>query len=69
MKRKNKLPSNMEIEEIDSENFRLLFFGDGETYVSEVYWRMPDESLDDAAMSICRRFGWVDNPPNNNYLD
>ncbi len=63
MKKEN-LPENMEIEVIDSENFRLLFHGEGPPYDSEIYWKMPDESFEEAAMLVCLRFDWINNPPN-----
>lgn len=60
------LPENMEIETFDDDpdDFRLMFYGPGAPYDSEVYSKRPGQSLDDAAMEICHKFDWIKNPPN-----
>jgi hypothetical protein len=37
-----------------------IVFGD---YVSELYGVVDGETVEQAAMSVCRRFDWIDNPP------
>ena len=59
-----KLPDNCEIEFFEDEGtFRLVFQGEGEPYISEIYGISRDETLSEAALAVCRRFGWIDNPP------
>jgi hypothetical protein len=38
--------------------FRLIFHTDGEPYRSELYCADSLSTIDDAAMDVCRRFGW-----------
>lgn len=60
------LPENCEIEQFedDPSSFRLWFHGEGEPYISEIYGILDDEDLHESALSVCRRFGWIENPPN-----
>lgn len=62
------LPDNCEIElfddEQDSKSFRLWFHGEGEPYISEIYGVFDGETVEEAALAICQRFGWIENPPN-----
>jgi hypothetical protein len=46
----------------ESPDFRLRFFGTWD-YVSEDYWIEPDETLADAALRVCRKFGWDKETP------
>ena len=62
---RERLPDNCEIEVLDGDDsFRLWFHGEGEPYVSEAYSKFSGETVNDAALSICRRFGWIDRAPN-----
>jgi len=47
-----------EIEEFEDDMFQLVFYGPRDNYVSEVYGIGKDETLEEAALGVCRRFGW-----------
>lgn len=42
-----------------------IVFGSGD-YVSEVYGVEDGETVEQAAMGVCRRFDWINNPPGRN---
>lgn len=46
----------------ESADFRLRFFGTYD-YVTEDYWIAPHETLADAALRVCRQFGWDKETP------
>ena len=49
--------------------FEIVFHGDNDTYVSETYAVEPGESVESAAMKVCRRFGWIENRPGDSQSD
>ena len=62
-KRTNKNPPWDDVRVYDDDPAGVTFeivFGD---YVSELYGVADGETVEQAAMSVCRRFGWIDNPP------
>jgi hypothetical protein len=38
--------------------FEIVFHNDGDSYVSETYGVEPGDSVFNAAMAVCRRYGW-----------
>ena len=49
--------------------FEIVFHGDDDTYVSEVYCVEPGETVESAAMKVCLRFGWIENRPGDSQSD
>jgi hypothetical protein len=59
----------LRVEDADEEDesagktFEIVFHNDNDSYVSEVYGVGKSESVFQAAMQVCRRFGWDKNRP------
>lgn len=66
MTTQSKLPDNCEIEFFDDDDtFRLWFYGEHtDPYISEIYGVLEGEEIEKAAIAVCERFDWIDNPPN-----
>jgi hypothetical protein len=59
----------LRVEDADEEDesagktFEIVFHNDNDSYVSEVYGVGKSESVFQAAMQVCRRFGWDKHRP------